>query len=464
MKEKYIETLLAQIREKRARASVRQEVEGHILDQESHYIEQGMPKEQAEERAIRDMGDPVETGVALDQLHRPKPAWGMLALTAVLCAAGLLLLYIAQTYSQPGRAGAVYFQNQCKYVVLGFFVLCVVYLTDYTRIAVYSRAACTIILLALSAVAGGLLPTYGPDRFYLLGNFSIGNHLLSIDLLLYLYLPLYGALLYAFRGCKARQLLQIVLYTILPIILARQTVSLSVTINISAILFLMLGTAVGKGWFLPPLAKRSGKNIFSQGRKYTKSIYVICMGAAAFFAWFLFLVTRASYQKLRIQAWLHPENFAGESGYISSTIRNIVGTSRLIGRNTGQAADVYLPEYITDYILTYTLGTFGILAAAALVILVVVFGVRLLHISIHQKNQLGMMMGLACSLSFVIQSAEYIFVNLSLLPPAGIYFPLISFGGNGMIQTCILLGILLSIYRYEDVVPNTESCANHVLQ
>ena len=73
-------------------------------------------------------------------------------------------------------------------------------------------------------------------------------------------------------------------------------------------------------------------------------------------------------------------------------------------------------------------------------------------------------MGLACSLTFMIQSAEYILVNLSLLPPAGVYFPLVSFGGSGMVQTCILLGILLSIYRYENVVSEAETYASHAVQ
>ena len=112
----------------------------------------------------------------------------------------------------------------------------------------------------------------------------------------------------------------------------------------------------------------------------------------------------------------------------------------------------FLPDCPSDYILTYIIGNFGVFAAAALVILIAMLAAKLLHISIHQKNQLGMIMGLGCSLVFSLQAAEYILVNLSLLPAAGLYFPLISFGGSGMVQICILLGILLSIYRYENVV------------
>ena len=84
MRKEYLETLLAQIQEKRARASVLQEVESHIDDQKQAYLSEGMLEELAEEKAVADMGDPIETGIALNQIHRPKPAWGMLAAIAGL--------------------------------------------------------------------------------------------------------------------------------------------------------------------------------------------------------------------------------------------------------------------------------------------------------------------------------------------------------------------------------------------
>jgi len=102
------------------------------------------------------------------------------------------------------------------------------------------------------------------------------------------------------------------------------------------------------------------------------------------------------------------------------------------------------------------IGYFGILAAAALVLLILMFGIRLLRISICQSNQLGMIMGLGCSLLFFIQSIEYILVNLALLPSASLYLPLVSYSGSAIIQTCVMIGILLSIYRYQDVASEPD--------
>ena len=428
MEKNYMETLLAQIREKHAKECIRQEVSDHIQDQKQHYIADGMTEEQAEEKAVADMGDPVETGIALDTLHKPKPAWSALAMIAVLCTAGIILQYTIYS-SSLSAMGSYFFEKQCLYSVIGFLVLCIVYLVDYTQIAKYSRFLCLGILL-LSFLIGNTDTMHGYpqiDLFYCQ---------IRMDLFFYFYLPLYGAVLHSFRRCRPHDLWKLALYTILPICLAFRQVHLSVFINISIILIFMLCTAAFKGWISKSLRLRT--------------LGLILTGFAAFCA--LIFLNLPVYQRYRIQAWMNPAAFRTGAGYVDFRIRHIISTSHLIGKNTELFKTGSPLDFETDYLLTYLIGKFGFLAAAALIILIVLLGVKLLSVSIHQKNQLGMMMGLGCSLVFIMQSFEYILVNLSLLPVSSLYLPLISYGGNGMLHTCILLGILLSIYRYENIV------------
>lgn len=65
-KKRYMELLLEQIRNKRAKELVAHEITSHIEDQEEAYRAQGLTAYDAERRAVLDMGDPVETGVSLD--------------------------------------------------------------------------------------------------------------------------------------------------------------------------------------------------------------------------------------------------------------------------------------------------------------------------------------------------------------------------------------------------------------
>ena len=70
---------------------VEEELREHIRDQAEAYEAEGMFEEEALEKAVRDMGDPVETGVALDRIHRPHMSWGTLALAGALGIFGVVL-------------------------------------------------------------------------------------------------------------------------------------------------------------------------------------------------------------------------------------------------------------------------------------------------------------------------------------------------------------------------------------
>ena len=67
--EEYIRKITEQIRCVRARESVAKELSDHILDQAAAYEEQGEAHEAAVGKAVHEMGDPVEVGVALDRIH-----------------------------------------------------------------------------------------------------------------------------------------------------------------------------------------------------------------------------------------------------------------------------------------------------------------------------------------------------------------------------------------------------------
>ena len=44
----------------------------------------GMKEEEAEKAAVEEMGDPVEVGVEMDQIHRPKMPWKVIFVIALM--------------------------------------------------------------------------------------------------------------------------------------------------------------------------------------------------------------------------------------------------------------------------------------------------------------------------------------------------------------------------------------------
>ena len=69
--QEYLDSVKAQIRWKRARPLVRQELTHHLEDQRAAFAAEGC--ENVEGLAVEEMGDPVAVGVELDRIHRPKP-------------------------------------------------------------------------------------------------------------------------------------------------------------------------------------------------------------------------------------------------------------------------------------------------------------------------------------------------------------------------------------------------------
>nr|MDE6951699.1 permease prefix domain 1-containing protein [Lachnospiraceae bacterium] len=74
----YLKSLTEQIQNKNARQLVLEEVAAHIEDQKEAYLLSGKSAEEAEELAVKEMGDPIEAGTTHNQIQRPKTDFCML--------------------------------------------------------------------------------------------------------------------------------------------------------------------------------------------------------------------------------------------------------------------------------------------------------------------------------------------------------------------------------------------------
>jgi len=135
--EEYLKSVLEQIRCQKAHAMIEQELRGHMEDQIEAYSQEGMDVEEAERMAVRDMGDPVQNGVSLDLVHRPKMAWDLVILVGLLALAGILL-HKSLSFTICTMAG--------------FALMLAVYRLDYSFLAKYGTWMMAAVLLLTMAV------------------------------------------------------------------------------------------------------------------------------------------------------------------------------------------------------------------------------------------------------------------------------------------------------------------------
>lgn len=71
----WVREVLAQVRFWPDHESIRQELLAHLEDGRADLMQLGYDRKTAEERTLRGMGDPAETGKALDRAHKPWLGW-----------------------------------------------------------------------------------------------------------------------------------------------------------------------------------------------------------------------------------------------------------------------------------------------------------------------------------------------------------------------------------------------------
>lgn len=432
--QEYLELLTEQLRCKKARGMVEEEIRSHIEEQKCAYIEDGMDEEDAEEEAVRQMGDPVETGIELNRIHKPQMAWDMIALVIFLSGVGLLIQYLLSVHFEnssfmPSPAKAV------LYFVLGIAVMLGICMIDYSRIGKWAK----VLYLVLT----------GMDIFCLLseGIGYVGKiELLGMQLnaLLLLFVPLYGAILHSYRGQGYQAVGKAILWASPVFLITLLSVNISMMIVMLLSLGVTLAIAVYKRWF-----QVSRKLILSSLGGFAIIVPVTIACAINFFG--------TEYQKMRVASWMHPFQVDQEHAYGRFTL-DFVANNQWIGRNHLLNAEEWSSKLPggNDYMLAYIASYYGILAAVVIVGLMIILFLRCMHISLLQRNQLGMIMGSGCVVVLFVQFAFYVLCNVGFLPSA-IYCPFITYGGGGMITTCVLFGILLSVYRYQNVLGEIRS-------
>ena len=143
--EEYLKQVEEQIRCKKARPFIRQELKDHIEDQMNHYMQSGISQTEALKMAVKEMGDPVETGISLDHIHRPKTAYHLLLLIALISLAGCII----QTGIAGGNAeAATYASGRYPiYMLLGLTVMFLFHAVDYMNVARYSKVIALLLIL-----------------------------------------------------------------------------------------------------------------------------------------------------------------------------------------------------------------------------------------------------------------------------------------------------------------------------
>ena len=430
----YLDTVTAQIRWKRARAAAVRELETHLEDQRQEFQTEGHPPEEAERLAVEEMGDPVAVGTDLDRLHRPRPQWGMLAVTLALLLVGSYLRYALTRVGEPWYDLDPF---RCALsAAAGAATLMGAYFLDVSRLLYRAR------WVYMGAIAAGVL--------CLLFSPNVNNASYFTRYIVLLYPAVYALWLYDCRGKGWRGLLAAVAGG-LPLTL----ICLAAPFMQGMVLLLVIGCfllllAIRMDWFTVPRR---------QGLAAVGGLAAIMAGAV------LWLLFAAGYNSARIQALLHPETDPMGSGYQSIMARWVLEASRLVGKGKDLSIqtvtlqggelplEMMLPEWNHDFFPTTMVYKLGWLPYLLLLAVLAALLLWILRRCARQRSQSGKLLALAVAGTLAVQSAFAVVLNLGFVLFSA-QLPLVT-GNLHSVVDCALIGLALAAFRSESILRDT---------
>ncbi len=423
----WLEAVQSQIRWKRARPVLIQELARHLEDQRDDLLEEGKATEEAERLAVEDMGDPVTVGTELDRVHRPRPQWGLLGLTFVLAAIGVVLrVFFRQRY-------ALLTTNDLAALGLGTAAMLGMYFFDVSQLIRHARAV-YIAALVLPALLYRFL-----DYTY--------HYTYLISLISSLYPLVYALWLYTFWGKGWRGLLLTILggvplAAVCAVIPSMSSLSVLLLSGLVVTLY-----AAGRDWF--GVGKR-------------KSVAAVLAVVFGFLAYLLFSGYLNSLF-LRVVIALRPElerEHRGYMGWMLQTfwkdvppLRHISGEAALSvnagARVFGAGQEMRPIDFSHDFLPASMAVAWGWVPLLVLLAALGVLFLWLLVKGLRQSYLPGRLVVLAVTLTLGLQT----------LFSAALNFGFVLFSASlplvvGNFQTVVdmaLIGLALSVFRGDSI-------------
>lgn len=373
---------------------------------------------------------PLRQGSELDlPVRRHKPDYGLLVITTLLLAIGLIVVYsISPGLSAAGHVSSNYYiSKQVIAIVLG--------LTSFTIAANISLSYWRKIrlpLLIVAAVVSVAVRLFGRQingayRWVQIGGFSFqAVELVKFALLIWLAYFLAERLYQGNLNSTSK--------TIRPLIIMLLAIGVVVTkmqsdLGSTGVLVVMIAA----------MCYIAGLPL----RRVMLFAGIIVIGV-------FLAISSSAYRRDRVLTFLQPQRDCLSTGYQACQALITVGSGGLYGKGFAGSVQAYgyLPEAANDSIFAIIAEKFGFIGVTLLISLFAVLFARLKSIMQRAPNNVTKLIMAGILAWFSTQTIINIGAMIGLLPLKGITLPFISYGGTSIIFVTAVIGLAFNISHY----------------
>lgn len=427
---KFIDKVVGQIKYKKIRPYIALEIKDHIETLKEDYIEQGLPEEEAYEKAVLQMGEAEKIGKELHETHKPHVEWIIMTLFAALIGLGL---YTVLRYYEGYRDSSIHIRK-IIYLGMGTAAFFMAYFLDYQKLEKWSWAGYVSSNLVLLATLLLGFSINGATRWIRVGGFSFtGFSIAALCLLI-----AYAGLVTRIKTDKVIGIIKLIGLMIPPIMLTLAEPNLvkaaALGISLSAILILYICSKEFVG-------DRKNSLMLITG------LFAMSITAAGV------RITAKQYLMERFRGFLNPESAPLGSGYTYMVLKSLRENAKWLGDSgmTFLKQPILTGEF-DHFMLTTIISKCGWIVGIILVIIIACIICKMFLSSLKIKELYGKILSFAISAFFAAQFIVNILMNFGYLPCTDCSLPFVSYTGADTIIDMMLMGLMLGIYRRKDLV------------
>ncbi len=348
----------------------------------------------------------------------PSEARLLLALMLFWSLAGLFILGSASWWmaSREMGDGSYFVKRQLMWLITSWAIAWLTISIDirkWLKISKFCLITC-ILLVGATLVFGSTIN--GASRWLIIGTIRVQPSELVKP-----FLILQSAHIFAQweRINNSKKLMELSIFGLLIILILKQP-------NLSTAG--LIGSLI---WMMALSAGVSFKTLF------TSAAFGAALG--------VFSIARHEYQLLRVTSFLDPWQDPQGNGYQLIQSLLAIGSGGWFGEGYGLSTQklLYLPFLNTDFIFSVFAEEFGFAGSFMLIIFFILIAFLGLKISLRSRNNYSKLIAIGCSTMLIGQSIMHLAVASGAMPTTGLPLPLISYGGNSLLSSFLIAGLLL---------------------
>ena len=436
----FLDKVCGEIKYRPVRKGICEELKSHIQEIEEEYTNKGIPENEAEEKAVLQMGAPEEIGRKLNKIHKPKLDWKLLLLMAILMGFGVFVAILKQKNTNDN-----YIQSTIIYMIIGTILSIGIYFFDYKLLKKYSTVIYIIasILMILPMIQFGFIPrgVYNIQLF----EITISPSTIALPL----YLISFIGFIFNYNKTNNfkmtilnkeieinKDMVKIIICSVASLMLMEYISSITNAI-ILGIIYLIISTA----------------KIIQNKKNRIKNLIILYVIPVFMGLLLILMLVKSPYRFERIISSFNPEVDPESSGYVGMLQKEILENAKIIGEADTMpiSNSQSIINVESNYTFIYLLGKTGILVAGLLVCTIILASVKLIINAKNIKEQYGKFLIIGLSSLYILQSFATILMNVNMGVQTNVNLPFVTYGGIYFIVSILSMAIIFSVYRRKDI-------------